>query len=132
MNNTIKYKNIKYKDINFYWLSWNYLFSVITSNYSLYSSDNVLLLSDLLDFLKKRRLYFFNGFNVEKTKYIRFYRKDYNFSIDNYLFDWRYMPKIKIYYSKINSIENKCFQFYEKHYFTNISINNINWRYKNE
>ena len=132
MNNTIKHKDIKYEGINFYWLSWKYLYSVIQLNYSFYSSDNILLLSDLLNFLKKRHLYFFNGFNIEKTKYNRFYRKNYNFEIKNYLFNWKYVPKLNIYFSKINTIEKNFFQFYERHYFSKVNKYNFNWRYENE
>ncbi|MCL2805064.1 MAG: hypothetical protein FWD26_03895 [Treponema sp.] len=117
----------KYKNIKLYWLSWNSLYTVIQNNYSDISADNKILLSDLTEFLIKRKLYNFDGFNVKKIKYDRFYKKDY-FIISKHLFEWRYIPKIKYYFNIIHPVDK--INFYKYYYFSHIKKDNINWRYK--
>lgn len=122
-----------FNDINLYWLSWSHLHKVINSNHSYFSLGNKTLLSDLIKFLEKRNLYTFNGFSVDEVEYKKFYKKNYNFSVFSYIYDWKYIKKLHKYFNNMCLYDKyRRYYLHENYYFLCNNKLNFNWRYKNE
>jgi hypothetical protein len=116
--------------ISLYWLSWTKLYDVIQAGYIEYTLDNAILLKDIEDFLLKRNLYTFNGFDLQAVEYKRFYQRYYNFNMITDKIRWHYTLKEKMYFAGIAL--NNCFgySFYEECYFSVLKNNENIWRYK--
>jgi hypothetical protein len=87
LENTIKNIN---KDINLYWLSWDKLYKCMINSNKENKLNEELLFNDILEFLLKRRLVYFNGFNVEICDYDNFYYRNYIFNLFIPKINWRY------------------------------------------
>jgi len=87
LKNTINNIN---KNIILYWLSWDKLYKSMLKHNDNTSNNEKILFDDLMELLIKRRLLFFNGFNIQKVLYNKFYHKEYMSEINIIKNKWRY------------------------------------------
>ena len=87
LDNTVKNIN---KNIILYWLSWDKLYKCMLEHNEDINNNEKILFNDLMEFIIKRRLLFFNGFNIQQVSYDRFYHKEYMSKVNILKNNWRY------------------------------------------